>query len=114
VAALTGANIVSGTAMPARFGSIVHLSGGGELRSATTAEGGVQVAVHPWAIELTDPQASPLTDTVLSVHPDRGGLVIRLARFTVHARANGDAPVVAGATVGLRAAPEDVRVLGDQ
>jgi molybdate transport system ATP-binding protein len=112
VAALTGANIVAGTAAPARFGSIVRLSGGGELRSASSAEGGVQVAVHPWAIELTDPQTSPLTDTVLSVHPDRGVLVVRLARFTVHVRANGEAPIVVGSTVGLRAAPEDVRVLG--
>ena len=49
---------------------------------------GVQVAVHPWAFELTEPQASPLTDTVLSVHPDRGALVIRLARFTVHVRSD--------------------------
>ena len=40
--------------------------------------------------------------------------MIRLARFTVHARANGDAPVIAGTTVGLRAAPEDVRVLGGE
>jgi molybdate transport system ATP-binding protein len=111
VAALTGANIVPGTATPARFGSIVRLSGGGELRSSSTAEGGVQVAVHPWALELTDPQTSPLTDVVMSVHPDRGALVIRLARFTVHVRSNGHAPVAEGATVGLRAAPQDVRVL---
>ena len=111
VAALTGANILEGTAEPARFGSIVRLSGGGELRSAMSAHGGVQVAVHPWALELTDPRSSPLTDTVLSVHPDRGALVIRLARFTVHVRSNGDAPIAEGSTVGLRAAPQDVRVL---
>jgi molybdate transport system ATP-binding protein len=111
VAALTGANLVPGTATPARFGSIVKLSGGGELRSSTTAEGGVQVAVHPWALELTDPQTSPLTDIVLSVHPDRGALVIRLARFTVHVRSNGHAPVTEGSLVGLRAAAHDVRVL---
>ena len=111
VAALTGANIVSGTATPARFGSIVRLSGGGEMRSSTSAEGGVQVAVHPWALELTDPQTSPLTDTILSVHPERGTMVIRLTRFTVHMRSNGRAPIAEGATVGLRAAPEDVRLL---
>jgi len=111
VAALTGANIVSGTATPARFGSIVHLRGGGELRSSSPGDGEVRVAVHPWAIELTDPQASPLTDTVLSVHPDRGALVVRLARFTVHVPSNGHTPILAGSTVGLRAAPEDVRVL---
>jgi iron(III) transport system ATP-binding protein len=111
VAALTGANIVPGTATPARFGSIVRLSGGGELRSSTTAEGGVQVAIHPWALELTDPQTSPLTDTVLSVHPERGALVIRLSRFTVHVRSNGHAPVAEGSIVGLRATPQDVRLL---
>jgi hypothetical protein len=113
VAALTGANIVPGTATPARFGSIVRLTGGGELRSSTTAEGGVQVAVHPWALELTDPDTSPLTDIVLSVHPERGALVIRLARFTVHVRSNGRTPIAEGSTVGLRAAPHDVRVLRD-
>ena len=111
VAALTGANILEGTAEPARFGSIVRLSGGGELRSSTPARGGVQVAVHPWALELTDPDSSPLTDIVMSVHPERGALVIRLARFTVHVHANGHAPISEGALVGLRAAPQDVRVL---
>jgi molybdate transport system ATP-binding protein len=111
VAALTGANILEGTAEPVRFGSIVRLRGGGELRSSTTAQGGVRVAVHPWALELAEPSSSALTDTVLSVHPDRGALVIRLARFTVRLRSNGDAPVVEGSIVGLRAAPRDVRLL---
>jgi hypothetical protein len=81
------------------------------LRSATTADGDVQIAVHPWAIELSDPQTSALTDTVLSVHPDRGVIVVRLARFTVHVSSNGHTPIVAGSTVGLRVAPHDVRVL---
>jgi hypothetical protein len=48
----------------------------------------------------------------VSVHPDRGALVIRLARFTVHVRSNGHAPISEGSLVGLRAAPQDVRVLG--
>jgi hypothetical protein len=39
-------------------------------------------------------------------------MVVRLARFTVHVPSNGGAPVVPGSMVGLRAAPEDVRVLG--
>jgi molybdate transport system ATP-binding protein len=111
VAALTGANIVAGTATPARFGSIVRLSGGGELRSASTAAGAVQVAIHPWAFELTDPSSSPLVDTVVSVRHDRGAHVVRLARFTVHVPLNGHAPVAEGSVVGLRAAPDDVRVL---
>jgi molybdate transport system ATP-binding protein len=111
VAGLTGANVVPGTATPARFGSIVQLSGGGELRSSTTAQGGVHVAVHPWAFELTDPATSPLVDTVLGVRPDRGALVVRLSRFTVHVPLNGRGPVAEGSVVGLRASPQDVRLL---
>jgi molybdate transport system ATP-binding protein len=113
VAALTGANVIDGTAEPAPAGSTVWLSGGGELSSATPAEGAVQVAVYPWALELTDPHASTLTDTVVSVHQDRGTLVMRLTRFTVHATpgSNGAMAVTVGSTVGLRAAPRDVRVL---
>jgi ABC-type sulfate/molybdate transport systems ATPase subunit len=113
VAALTGANVVRGTAARERAGSSVRLEGGGSLESVTPAEGAVQVAVHPWAFELTSPQLGQVTDSVLSVHSDRGGLVVRLTRFTVRvpASANGRAPVAPGSTVGLRADPRDVRVL---
>ncbi len=113
VAALTGANVLDGTAAPAPAGCTVWLDGGGELRSSMPGHGPVQIAVYPWALELTDPQASPLTDTVLSIHADRGTLVMRLTRFTVHVPPgpNGAMPIAAGSTVGLRAAPGDVRVL---
>ena len=111
VAALTGANVLEGTAVRRSSGSVVRLSGGGELRSSMAAEGEVRIAVHPWALELTDPRTSSLTDTVMSVRPDRGSLVIRLTRFTVQVDANGRTPVEKGSTVGLRAAPENVRVL---
>ncbi len=113
VAALTGANVLNGTARPSSTGSLVRLAGGGELASVTAAEGEVQVAIHPWALELTDPRTSALTDTVLSVRPDRGGLVIRLTRFTVRAPANlnGRPPLELGSVVGLRVAPGDVCVL---
>jgi molybdate transport system ATP-binding protein len=111
VAALTGANVVEGIATPGAFGSVVRLHGGGEVRSAAPAEGAVHVAVHPWALELTDPGTSPLVDTVVSVRDDRGTQVIRLRRFIVHAPVNGRPPVAEGAIVGLRAAPDDVRVL---
>ena len=113
VAALTGANVVPGTAVRAPSGSTVRLEGGGELSSATPAEGPVEVAVHPWALELTAAQGSPLTDSVLSVHDERGRVVIRLTRFTVHApaSANGDAVAQPGQLVGVRADPRDVRVL---
>jgi molybdate transport system ATP-binding protein len=113
VAALTGANVLAGTARPAPSGgSTVELFGGGRLASATAADGPVRVAVHPWELELADPESSSLTDRVLSVRQDRGTLVIRFARFTVRVvAAAGRAPVDEGATVGLRAAPADVRVL---
>ena len=111
VAALTGANVLEGTATRRSSGSVVLLSGGGELASSTPAEGEVRIAVHPWALEVTDPRTSALTDTVLSVRPDRGSLVIRLTRFTVQVDSNGRAPLAKGSTVGLRAAPDDVRVL---
>jgi ABC-type sulfate/molybdate transport systems ATPase subunit len=113
VAALTGANVVAGTAVSEPSGSTVHLDGGGELSSAVAAHGPVQVAVHPWALELTGADAAQLTDSVVSVHQGRDGLVIRLARFIVHVPpgANGRAPLSPGATVGLRADPQHVRVL---
>jgi molybdate transport system ATP-binding protein len=113
VAALTGANILEGTATATRSGATVALSGGGELKSSTTAHGAVQIAVHPWALELADPDAGQLTDRVLSIRQHRGGLVIRLTRVTVHTKpnANGHAPLGEASIVGLRAAPTDVRIL---
>jgi len=111
VATLTGANVLEGNAKPRSFGSVVLLNGGGELVSSTPAEGEVRIAVHPWALEIADPRASTLTDTVVSVRPDRGSVMIRLTRFTVQVDSNGHAPVATGSVVGLRAAPDDVRVL---
>jgi ABC-type sulfate/molybdate transport systems ATPase subunit len=114
VAALTGANVVEGAAAPAAAGSSIRLAGGGELVSDTRAEGPVEVAVHPWALELTRPSESTLTDSVVSVREERGGLVVRLTRFIVHvpASANGRPAVQPGTTVGLRADPRNVHVLG--
>lgn len=110
VAELTGATTLAGTAEPASFGSIVRLDGGGELRSSSAASGRVQVAIHPWKIQLTDPDGSPLTETVLSVRPDRDALIVRTARLTARIPASGNG-VSEGAVVGLRVAPEDVRLL---
>jgi molybdate transport system ATP-binding protein len=95
VAALTGANVLHGTATPAPPGSRV------------------QIAVHPWELELADPESSTLTDQVISVHHDRGGLLVRLARFTIQIQPhhNGYPAIAVGSTVGLRAAPSNVRVL---
>ncbi len=114
VAALTGANVLEGIATPARSGSIVALSGGGKVASSTRAQGPVSIAVHPWQLRLSDPESSTLTDTVLSVFGDRGGLRIRLTRFTIQTvGTDGDRSAVAqGRVVGLQVAPTDVRVLG--
>jgi ABC-type sulfate/molybdate transport systems ATPase subunit len=116
VAGLTGANVLAGHATRSASGSRVRLTGGGELSSATVADGAVQVAVHPWALELTPPELSQLTDSIVSVHDDGGGIVIRLTRFVVRAPAsgNGTLQVSPGATVGVRADPRDVRVLRER
>jgi ABC-type sulfate/molybdate transport systems ATPase subunit len=113
VATLTGANVLDGTADPTPAGSTVRLAGGGQLQSSTAARGAVQICIQPWALELTEPETGQLTDTVLSVRPDRGSLVVRLSRFTVNTPASPDGvtPISEGSVVGLRAAPEDVRVL---
>ena len=112
VAALTGANVIEGNATPSPCGSIVCLGGSGELASSMPAEGPVTVVVHPWELEVTDVGSSTLTDTVIGIRRDRGGLLIRLTRFTVQTSGQGASLGIAeGATVGLRAAPADVRVL---
>lgn len=113
VAALTGANVLHATASPTAAGSLVRLAGGGRLTSSMRADGPVQIAVHPWELELDDPDSSALTDTVVSVHQDRGGLVVRLTRFTVQDRFAPHRPsaIVKGQAVGLRVDPANVRVL---
>ncbi len=111
VAALTGANIVEGTAIATDTGSTVHLSGGGALTTATPAHGPVQIAIQPWELELADPSTSSLTDRVLSVRQDRGGVSIRLTRFTITTSSIASGwPVAEGTLVGVRAVPHDVRV----
>ena len=115
VAALTGANVLPGTATPAGPGSTVRLDGGGQLSSSMRADGPVRVAVHPWELALAEPQSSTLTDRVISVHRDGDALLIRLERFTIRTRAGDDPrhPIIEGATVGLRVAPANVRVLSE-
>jgi molybdate transport system ATP-binding protein len=108
VAALTGANILSGTATPTATGSTIRLIGGGELASSTAANGAVQVAVHPWQLELADPSTCRLTDTVVGIQRDGGVTKVRLARFMIH---TSGVNLSEGASVGVRAAPADVHVL---
>ncbi len=110
VAALTGANVLDATATRTPAGSSLRITGGGELASSTPADGPVQIAVHPWELELTDPEASTLTDTVLSVRQDRGSVLIRLTRFTIQTQEQNMDAITEGIHVGLRAAPSDVRV----
>jgi ABC-type sulfate/molybdate transport systems ATPase subunit len=113
VAALTGANVLEGEANPTASGSRIQLSTGGELTSTQTASGPVQIAVQPWELELCDPGSSALTDQVVSLRADHGRLLVRLTRFSVQvgAQANGRPAIAEGQVVGLRAAPEDVRVM---
>jgi molybdate transport system ATP-binding protein len=113
VAALTGANVLQGTATPTPTGSAIRLDGGGELHSDAPASGAVSLSVQPWAFELTDPHAGSVTDRVISVRQDRSTLVVRLTRLTVHVPAayNGQPRPVQDELVGLTAAPGQVRVL---
>jgi ABC-type sulfate/molybdate transport systems ATPase subunit len=112
VAALTGANVVYGTASRAGQGAIVALEGGGEVTAAVEREGPVAVAIHPWEIRLADPELCPLRDCVVGVRSHDGGLRVQLRRFTVYAPA--DAAVKEGEMVGLRVATGDVRVLAPE
>jgi molybdate transport system ATP-binding protein len=116
VAALTGANVLGGTATPGPSGSTIRLSAGGELASSHKASGPVQIAVQPWELKLCDPASSALTDRVVSVRDDHGHLLVRLTRFSVQIRpeSNGRAAICEGQPVGLRAAPADVRVMVDE
>jgi ABC-type sulfate/molybdate transport systems ATPase subunit len=112
VAELTGANVLNGTAAPGPSGSTIPLAGGGTLESAAGASGPVQVAVHPWRLQIVDPVGCGLTDTVRGVHQDRGRLTVRLSRFTVESAWDATALVslAPGEKVGLRADPETVHV----
>lgn len=113
VAALTGANILTDTATATPTGSTIHLHGGGTVDSATPATGAVQVAIHPWQLQLADASTCQLTDTVVGVHRDGGTVRVRLTRVTVQAPAtgNGHPQLIEGALTGVRAPPSDVHVL---
>jgi molybdate transport system ATP-binding protein len=109
VAALTGANVLSATAKPSGDGALLAFDAGGELASATLAEGRVAVAVHPWDLVLTDLATATLTDRVTRISPHAGGTQIRLTRFTVQTY-DRTVPVSEGEIVGLSATPTAVRV----
>jgi molybdate transport system ATP-binding protein len=113
VAALTGANVLAGTATPRGSGSVVSLPGGGELISAIRASGPVTVAVHPWELEPAEPGQCTVSDVVSDVREDGGRLLVHLSRFTVHAprTSNGSVELTPGRAVGLRVSPEDVRLI---
>ena len=113
VAALTGANVLAGTAVRRSEGADVHLDGGGTLETTAPADGPVLIAVYPWELALEPPDGATLTDRVISVHEDSGALVVRLQRFVVRTLSSpsADVELPEGTLVGLRAAPGDVRVL---
>jgi molybdate transport system ATP-binding protein len=116
VAALTGANVLDGTATPNPTGSTIRFTTGGELASSQRASGPVHIAVQPWMLKLCDPASTALTDRVVSVRDDHDRLLVRLTRFSVQIppESNGRPAVVPGQQVGLRAAPADVRVIADE
>lgn len=109
VAALTGANILTGAASGRR----IRLAGGGELLSHATAHGQVDIAIHPWALELTGPAEGMFTDTVTSVHRDSGVHVVRLSGLSAQlpAGAGTGPPPPPGMLVGVRVDPSQVIVL---
>ncbi len=113
VAGLVGSNVLDGIATRTPTGSLVRLRDGGALASSTPARGPVQIAVHPWALELADPATSPLTDTVVNVRQDRGALIVRCTRLTIQCSlsSNRHASITPASVLGIRAAPGDVRVL---
>jgi molybdate transport system ATP-binding protein len=113
VAALTGANVLSGTAVRRAEGAQIHLDGGGMLASAVSAEGPVRIAVYPWELALAPPDGCRLTDRVVSVREDSGALVIRFQRFVVRTvpPVPADVVIADGALVGLRVVAHNVRVL---
>lgn len=112
VAQLTGANVLAGQAERVGGGATIHLDGGGTLHSARPATGPVQVAIHPWELELVEPQAGMFTDVVVSAHRERGALVVRLVRVAVQVPAT--VSVTEGQLVGVRVVPEHARVLPDE
>ena len=105
--------VLDGTATPIPSGSTIRLTTGGELVSTQRASGPVQIAVQPWELKLCDPASTALTDRVVSVRDDHGRVLVRLTQFSVQIRpeSNGRPAIAEGEQVGLRAAPEDVRVL---
>ncbi len=114
VAALAGANVLAGTATCGPMGARIHLDGGGMLESASRADGPVCVAVYPWELALTAPDAATLTDRVLGVREEHGARVVRLQRLVVRIPPADGAGIALepGTLVGLRVAASDVRVLG--
>jgi ABC-type sulfate/molybdate transport systems ATPase subunit len=114
VAALTGANILRGTATPVAGGARIEIDGGGHLNSEMTGAGRVELAVHPWTLRLIPTAQASLTDTILTARQHAGTLVLRLTRLTVELSAERAAGLTLepGTLVGVDVAPADVRVLG--
>jgi ABC-type sulfate/molybdate transport systems ATPase subunit len=111
VAELTGANVLRGRATPNGSGADIELEGGGRLTSSAPADGVVTIAIQPWELKLVSAGEGTFDDTVLSVHSNRGTLVIRTSRVTIELRERSAAAPHEGAAVGVRVAPDRVRVL---
>ncbi len=115
VAALTGANVLRGIATAGARGCTIRLQGGGELRSDDTAQGPVLVAIHPWQLCIADRATAALSDHVISVAPDRGGLLVKTTRFSIQVPSpDRVTAIVEGDNLGLGADAADVRILAAQ
>jgi molybdate transport system ATP-binding protein len=119
VAELVGLNLLRGRAE----GTLVHLDGGGQLRTADAAQGSVAVTVHPRAIAIhrTPPDGSPRNvvrgEVVdLDVRGDHvrvrvEGLIPLVAEVTPSAV--GELDLGAGGTVHLAVKATELTVLPD-
>ena len=99
----------------------VALGDGTVIRSTDPLPGGevaVDVAIHPWQIELfaaaaADVRANSIPEQIVSVARSRGGLRVRLASITaeIPLPAAEAMPLTPGSAVHARFAPASTRLI---
>ena len=109
VAALVGANLVDGVAVPSAHGARVTVAGGGTLASRTAHEGPVRVAIHPWELAIVVAEGADLCDTLVEARDEGARVIVRTTRFVVELP-SGTAPPAPGQQIGLAADPSAVRL----
>ncbi len=109
-AAVTGANLLHGTATGAGGGSRIGLDGGGVVHTVARVSGRVVVAVYPWSLRPERSAGTEFADTVVSVREIAGATEVRTSRLLVRL-APGELPPSLpspGEQIGLTVAPADV------